>query len=112
MLLRFIFDTSKLPYYALISVIADHKLCAPVYPHRQEPTALLHEEEIAAIWMFSHTKGFPVPVQLGPRDEFTPVIMPDKGARNHVLKPQQHPVRFDTRPMNTAPTLTVFRHKA
>ncbi|KAJ5696797.1 hypothetical protein N7455_000303 [Penicillium solitum] len=52
------------------------------------------------------------PVEYSPCDEFTFVIMPDEGARNHILKPQQHLVGFDARPVNTTPMRTVFRHKA
>ena len=64
------FDTDKLPCYAIISVSADHELCAP-FLHRQEPTALFYEKDMAAIRMLSNTKRFIVPVQFSPRDEFT-----------------------------------------
>ncbi|KAF9247465.1 hypothetical protein DTO013E5_4804 [Penicillium roqueforti] len=87
-------DTRKIPCYALIFVSADHELYA-VSPHRQESTAPIYEEDIAAIRMLSHTKRFVVPVQLSLRDKFTLVVTPEKGAGNHVLKPQQSLVGFD-----------------
>lgn len=103
------FDTNNLPYSALVSISAGHY--APVQLHRQEPPSLFHED-IAAVWMFSHTKRFIVTVRTGLGDELTLVITADKSARNHVLNPQQRVLGFDARPVNTTPMPAAFRHKA